>query len=298
MAIYSGNKITQTFVRNFGTAVGTVAEIGLWELGNGAQSMKVNVIASLSGYSVSKTYEISVQYGQTGSGVWKRVLPIAACGNYSGNDFELEAEVNAFGIKLRLMKTAGTTGGNHTITVDYYGYGVGGFIGFTESTATGSGITPSTSYLQGAGFQTFNQGAIAYRAPYQPVFCVRKTAGQTLTDNAANVVAYQSEDINSQSFFSSNRFTAQVEGYYQFQFTCMGSSVNSGYVRAAIVKNNGTLYGATYDTNTAGAGSYLSFSPSAVVPLSVGDYVEAQLYPTMASFGVDNTGTFSGYMIG
>ena len=82
MPIYTGNKSTATYVQsNFGGTVGDTTDIGTWGVDNGAHSMRVSVVAAISGHSVCKNYEISVQFGQTG-GAFHRVLPVSASGSY------------------------------------------------------------------------------------------------------------------------------------------------------------------------------------------------------------------------
>ena len=132
--------------------------------------------------------------------------------------------------------------------------------------------------------------------PLQPAFIATKNSGQTLTQSVNNVVTFDTEVIDIGSNYSSNKFTAPVSGTYQFQFTCMGSSSNSGYVRIALKKNGSGFYGTTYATITVSA--YESIVTSSLINLSANDYVEAEIYPTMASFALDNTGTFSGYLVG
>jgi hypothetical protein len=139
----------------------------------------------------------------------------------------------------------------------------------------------------------FDDGRVL--APNQPAFCVRKTTSQALTQAADAILDYTSADSNVGGHFSSNRFTAPVGGLYQIQFSAMGNSANVGYLRIGIRKNGSTRYGETYVTNVSNA--YVSLVTTALVPLSANDYVEATIYPTMSGFTMDNTGTFSGFLV-
>jgi hypothetical protein len=76
----------------------------------------------------------------------------------------------------------------------------------------------------------------------------------------------------------------------------MGSSPNAGYLRMSLKKNGSGFYGTTYATITISA--YESIVTSSLINLSANDYVEAEIFPTMTSFALDNTGTFSGYLVG
>lgn len=132
--------------------------------------------------------------------------------------------------------------------------------------------------------------------PLQPAFIVNKTNSQTLTSSVDNVIVFDNEVIDIGGNYASNRFTAPVTGNYQFQVACMGSSGNGGYVRTGLKKNGGSYYGLTYATITIGG--YESTVTSSVINLSANDYVEVVIYPSMSSFSMDNTGTFSGHLIG
>ena len=132
--------------------------------------------------------------------------------------------------------------------------------------------------------------------PSQPAFIATKDSSQTLTQSIENLIVFGTEVIDIGSHYSSNRFTAPVTGVYQFQFSCMGNSSNAGYVRFALKKNGASFYGLTYATITTNA--YESIVSSSLVNLSTNDYVEVNVYPTMTSFVLDNTGTFSGCLVG
>jgi hypothetical protein len=160
---------------------------------------------------------------------------------------------------------------------------------FGPSTTVG-GLTFSGS----TGLRVDSSGRVTM--PSQPAFIASKNSGQTLTSTVNNVVSFDTEVIDIGSNYSSNKFTAPVSGTYQFQFTCMGSSPNAGYLRMSLKKNGSGFYGITYATITVNG--YESIVSSSLINLSANDYVEAEIYPSMASFALDNTGTFSGYLVG
>ncbi len=159
--------------------------------------------------------------------------------------------------------------------------------------ATNEIISESTAGLRAL---KINMGNQIVNTPYNPAFCFRKNNSQTLSAGSDNIVAFSQNDYNTSGSFSNNRFTAPVAGYYQFQATCMGSTAYDGYVRTSIQKNGGTFFGLTYAT--VRPNYYESIVTSTTIYLTSGDYVELVIYPTMTGFTLDNTGNFSGHLIG
>jgi sugar lactone lactonase YvrE len=195
---------------------------------------------------------------------------------------------------------------NTTATTTFSGIALGNarngntaFVGI-ECVGTGNDTTALAFKTQSAGpvfaeVARFDSSG-RLTLPYQPAFIATKSSGQTLTQSVNNVVSFDTEVIDIGSNYSSNKFTAPVSGTYQFQFTCMGSSPNAGYLRMSLKKNGSGFYGTTYATITISA--YESIVTSSLINLSANDYVEAEIFPTMTSFALDNTGTFSGYLVG
>jgi hypothetical protein len=198
--------------------------------------------------------------------------PIDAISNSSGN-----------GITVRGRSADGL--GNIRFTSNNYATLYGGFKHDASTLTIFNGIDRVT--IDSSGRLT---------NPYQPAFIASKNSGQNLTSSVGNVVSFDTEVIDIGSNYSSNKFTAPVSGTYQFQFTCMGSSPNAGYLRMSLKKNGSGFYGITYATITVNG--YESIVSSSLINLSANDYVEAEIYPSMASFALDNTGTFSGYLVG
>jgi hypothetical protein len=136
----SGFKTTQV-ICNLGTALNATTEIGNWNISNGAHNLYITVTASLSGYSVSKSYILSTQYGQ-GAGSWYTVNPLSNPGPYS-DDFSLEASQQNSALFLRLRKVTGSTyGGNHQVTLINVGDPADVF---AATSATGSWITATSA---------------------------------------------------------------------------------------------------------------------------------------------------------
>lgn len=231
MAIFQGTTERRTFSRsNFGGAVGNVVEIGQWDVDNGAHSMRVTITASISGFSVCKNYEIAAQFNQTGT-TFRKVFPIASPGNYSNNDFNLEAQVNNSVLKLRIVKTAGGTSGNFIISTEYHSYGLPGY-SFTESTATGTGVTPDTLGITGIGLETYTQGrSVLAGADYSmPCFMAYASAAHNYGTN--NYI------------LPCNTVTTNKGGYYNgstYKFTAPGAGIYAFYMAVAIDNNSSSV---------------------------------------------------------
>jgi len=140
--------------------------------------------------------------------------------------------------------------------------------------------------------------------PNQPSFRARATLAQTLS-SAWQQIGYDTlidQRGGSNYSTSTSRFTAPVDGFYQFNasWTADNNTDNDGTFFLAI--NNGTggnAVGSVSMANTGGA--YDGHAVSGCAYLSANDYVSVYRYSTVSTTTRTNVvygGYFSGYLIG
>lgn len=179
-------------------------------------------------------------------------------------------------------------------------------------TGTTGGAAIGFEYLSGGAdheifFETHN-GGVSHREvmridkdgyikrPYQPCFDVASNQGVSANNYQTYNIQYH--NVGNHFSLANNRFTAPVNGLYQFFATTIKSSAASGSVSRVYVHVNGNVAngnrhvrlseGSNYGTN--GVGSW-------IISMSAGDY--AQVY--MSSGGSHSSSEytyFNGYLLG
>jgi hypothetical protein len=156
-------------------------------------------------------------------------------------------------------------------------------------------VAPSGSADAAISFTTAmtidNAGRVT--KPNQPHFHVGKSNGDV---SAGNVVAFNVVRFNIGSHYnaSNGRFTAPVTGAYQFNLHLINKSNFNTSI--AQLKINGANTIDVHDNQTNGA--HAGMGTSAVMRLSVGDYIEVHSHgTTIYGTGASHT-YFSGFLIG
>lgn len=124
--------------------------------------------------------------------------------------------------------------------------------------------------------------------PYQPAFAVGSGVNAALSPGATCPfnIASGTHALNVGGHYSlaSSRFTAPVAGKYLFSFVIYSFGGHEGSFNLSI---NGAFYSTTNGSPVLGfkesADNSLSIGYSAVVSLSVNDYVEVQARPSLAN---------------
>jgi len=137
---------------------------------------------------------------------------------------------------------------------------------------------------------------------FQPAFHVlNRTVQNNLNTNT--VISFSASDavvFNQGNYFLNNRFNAPVNGVYCFSVNIV---MNSGTVGAGTYPS--PYWGAQLTRNNTSTGNFYftrntdqqSLNFSATLKLNVGDYVDVRTY-TSGTMDIDNSGTFSGHLVG
>jgi hypothetical protein len=200
------------------------------------------------------------------------------------NDF-----MNSF---LTQHKQLGTHTGITTDTINATGNAVvGGTLGVSGATSLAGAIT-------GAGF-----AATTFSNPYKFNVYLASAFTPTLTTNT--VIPYDTRNFDTSSSVDitthKGRFTAPVNGFYQFNAVSLGFSASSGTTLGGITlyKNGSQILLGTYSGTTAGTGPQC-YVVSNLLQLAIGDYIEVLVYQGVGPQAL-TTGSiyqnFSGFLV-
>jgi len=136
--------------------------------------------------------------------------------------------------------------------------------------------------------------------PFQPAFHVWNQVNQTLTNNTVmqfNAATSNSARVfNQGGHYANNKFTAPVAGLYQFSLNVLMNTSAGGDARyIGFVLNGSDLLDYAY---VRAGQTYQSFNVSATIKLAATDYIEVRAFGADASMNMDNSGTFSGHLVG
>ena len=206
------NTRTRTMTRTIPTVVGDEVDIGAFTLTEGSGNFELWITVPSSGYSQNKRYFLPVQWNGTAN-LWQTVIPISSTGPYSGQDTDLEINVNNGVASFRLRRVAGTVAGTAYITILQQGVDTDAFV---ASTATSSVAAPLTTYTPTLINQTAGNVGIGTTSP-QDILEVRKDTsgglgGRILVSNLAAVAANNEANLGFKinSNFSATYYSARI----------------------------------------------------------------------------------------
>ena len=188
--------------------------------------------------------------------------------------------------------------GTGTITVGQSGDTVSIPSGTTLDVASGG-----TLDLTGATVSGFSSG-ISDLSPY---FSVRQTGSVTVTDNTDTKVAWNSELVDSDSAFASDKFTVPSgkAGKYFLYTMSLGSGSANSYLNVYYLNlfKNGSRIAMSENDLRGNAGRKITSCVHTIQDLSAGDYIEVYVKVDInagtAYFnGDDFQAMFGGFKIG
>ena len=168
----------------------------------------------------------------------------------------------------------------------------------TLLTLTNAGALSVGSTVSSTGFNVNNKQAVN-----GPAFRAYIDIGQSITSGSQQKVTFGSETFDTNSNFSSSRFTPTVEGYYQLNATVrIGGSSGTGEVMITIWKNGSEYARGTNESGTEQGANWYSMQVSDIAYANgTGDYFEIYIQQTSGgnrdTTSGQNISYFSGVMV-
>jgi hypothetical protein len=155
------------------------------------------------------------------------------------------------------------------------------------------------------GFTMNSAGVITQ--PTKPMFDVRGSAGQSLSDNTSTKVQFNNEQFDIGGYYdptTNYRYTPLVAGKYFIYgriYITYGSSIV--YQRQVAIHKNGAIVASNYSIGGSSVADYGNLEVSAIIDFNgTTDYVEIFAYQRASSDALiytnSSNGAFSGYLIG
>ena len=146
--------------------------------------------------------------------------------------------------------------------------------------STSGDITISAPAVAGTNTLTLpaSSGEINIGGDNTPAFVVRLSSAQTISDNTATKVAFDTEDVDTDSAFASNKFTVPSgkAGLYKFDVIVRLDSGSNGNLGSSIgyLYKNGTAQHIVFNDHATGYAKAITMNINSILNLSEGDYIE------------------------
>ena len=206
------------FLRTVPTAVNDYVEICKnTAQTNGSYMVRINVVVDFSTtYSIAKQYLIAVSYNATGAVYLK--APSIRKQSTGTDDFQIEVQMNAGGLILRLVKTAGTTaGGIATIDIESRNNSADGRIGF-DSDARGFAELTGTGTTTAA--LTVYPGAVISENIYGSIYMDDSTVDVTFSSGVFLEIAsgFTAGQLSGVTLDTTHALRPQTDGKYKINY--------------------------------------------------------------------------------
>jgi hypothetical protein len=153
----------------------------------------------------------------------------------------------------------------------------------------------------GAGVSAINADANgAVTMPLQPAFLAQPSPQSNIAVNSHITVVFDTERFDQNADFASNTFTAPVTGKYQFNVTLLLVDIDSAsnFYQLRLVTSNRAL-SVIMDTDFGQDNVYFTLTFAGLVDMDASDtaYVDIRQGSGTAQTDIDNSSTFSGYLV-
>ena len=151
-----------------------------------------------------------------------------------------------------------------------------------------------------------SSGEITTGGNNTPAFAIRLSSNQTISDNTVTKVAFDTEDVDTDGAFASNKFTVPSgkAGLYKIDSFVRADSTASNNLVASIMYlyKNGAGQQYVYNNYSANYPRAISMNINTILNLSEGDYVEIYVaYNTVnsasATINSNQYSVFSGHKL-
>ena len=146
--------------------------------------------------------------------------------------------------------------------------------------STSGDITISAPDVAGTNTLTLpaSTGEVTIGGNNTPAFVLRLSSAQTISDNTATKVTFDTEDVDTDSAFASNKFTVPSgkAGLYKFDVLVRVASGSDGNLLNCFgyLYKNGTANHIVFNDHATGYAKAITMNINSILNLSEGDYIE------------------------
>jgi len=253
-----GNLIPRSVTRTVPTTIGDAVDIGSFYVTELAAVFEVYISVPASNFSVAKKYTIPARFGYTG-GNWYVAMADQSTGNYSGNDYELDVNMNAFTTSFRIRRTGGSTAGTAYVTILQQGATTSIWTPSSATSTVASLPTQTLDYLdRNLRIVSLQPGSVGSGNGTAAANVINVTGGAGGDSSAAGSITggtggaiLLTTGAGGQATAATTAATGGTGGAYTLQGGTGGASTVSG----GATNTGGTGSALTFNAGTGGAAS-------------------------------------------